>query len=315
MDVTTWLLDSDPALRWQVLRDLTEASEAEVADERARVARVGWGRALLDRQVDGRWAAGACFPARDWRPPVPVVGDPQAQPWVATMPTLRLLREYGIDPADAEVRAAVAVVREHCRWEYDDLPFFGGEVEPCINGQTVAIGTYFGEDVSDIVTRLVSEQLPDGGWNCEAENGSVRSSFHTTICVLEGLLGHQQAGGTVDVAQARRHGEEYLLDRHLLRRATTGELVDPAWTQCSFPTQWHYDVLRGLEYFRSAELEPDPRMSEAIGLLRSKQQPDGRWPLDHTHPGLAWFAMERDGEPSRWITLRALRVLRWYDQA
>ena len=185
-DVMTWLLDADPAIRWQVLRDLTSASTTVVAAERARVAETGWGKRLLDLQADGRWADGACFPGRDWRPPAPIVGDPDGQPWTATLPTLRLLRDLGVDPADAAVRAAADAVREHCRWEYAGEPFFDGEVEPCINGGTVAVGAYFGQDVDGIVTRLLGEQLEDGGWNCQAENGSTRSSFHSTICVLDG---------------------------------------------------------------------------------------------------------------------------------
>jgi hypothetical protein len=313
-DVVSWLLDADPAIRWQALRDLTDASPSDVETERARVATTGWGRRLLDLQAGGRWADGACFPGRDWRAPEGVVGDPDGQPWTATLPTLRLLRDLGIDPTDPAVQTAVEDVRAHARWEYDDLPFFDGEVEPCINGGTVALGAYFGQNVDRVVERLLGEQLEDGGWNCEAENGSVRSSFHSTICVLEGLLDYERAGGGLPVAEARRRGEEYLLTRRLLRRESTGEVVDPAWLQLSFPVQWHYDVLRGLDYFRSVGSEPDPRLSEAIDHLRSRQQPDGRWLLENTHPGLAWFRMEDgDGAPSRWNSLRALRVLRWYD--
>jgi hypothetical protein len=195
-------------------------------------------------------------------------------------------------------------------------PFFSGEVEPCINGRTVTLGTYFGQDVDEIVTRLLGEQLEDGGWNCDAERGSVRSSFATTINVLEGLWAHEQAkGGSAESASARRRGEQYLLERNLLRRKSTGDVVNAAWRQFSFPTRWHYDVLRALEYFRSVGDVPDPRMSEAIDLLRSRQQPDGTWPLENTHPGTVHFMLEAgDGLPSRWNTLRALRVLRWSDR-
>ncbi len=165
--------------------------------------------------------------------------------------------------------------------------------------------------------RLLGEQLEDGGWNCEVENGSVRSSFATTINVLEGLLAHERAtGGSPESIAARRRGEEYLLERKLFRRKSTGEVVNPAWLQFSFPTRWHYDVLRALEYFRSVGDAPDPRIDEAIGLLRSKQQPDGTWLLENTHPGKIHFALEDgDGRPSRWNTLRALRVLSWYEQS
>jgi hypothetical protein len=313
-NVLDWLLDSDPAIRWQVLRDLVEAPAEVAAAERARVSTEGWGARLLDLQDDdGTWAGGACFPARSfhWRE------ENQGQPWTSTLPTLQLLRDFGIDPRSDRMRRAVTQVRDHCRWEHAGQPFFSGEVEPCINGRTVALGIYFDQDVDGIVDRLLGEQLEDGGWNCEAESGSVRSSFATTINVLEGLLAYERAkGGPAELVASRRRGEEYLLERRLLRRKSTGEVVDPAWLKFSFPTRWHYDVLRALEYFRSAGEAPDARMGEAIDLLRSKRQPDGTWLLENTHPGMVHFPLE-DGDlrPSRWNTLRALRVLGWYERS
>ncbi|WP_343212949.1 hypothetical protein [Arthrobacter sp. H5] len=205
-------------------------------------------------------------------------------------------------------------VRKHSTWEYAGEPFFEGEVEACINGGTAAIGAYFGENVDGIVMRLLGEQLGDGGWNCETERGSTRSSIRSTICVLEGLLAYERAGGTKPVTDARRRGEEYLLERSLFRRVSTGQVANPDWLQFSFPVQWHYDILRGLDYFRSVGGTCDPRLSEAFLLVREKQQPDGSWLLENTHPGLIHFTLdEGDGKPSRWNTLRALRVLRWYD--
>ncbi|HEY9477446.1 MAG TPA: hypothetical protein VIQ26_03345 [Microbacteriaceae bacterium] len=310
MTVLDWLLDSDPAIRWQVMRDLADAPAEVVAAERARVATEGWGAQLLALQgEDGQWEGGALFPAR-WSAFDEL---PKVQPWTATAYSLVSLREFGADPRCSQLRRAVEQVREHCRWEHAGQPFFAGEVEPCINGMVVALGAYFNQDVDDVVARLVGEQLADGGWNCEAENGSVRSSFHSTIRVLEGLLAHERAtGGSAVSVAARIRGEEYLLERRLFRRRTTGEVVDPAWLQFSFPTRWHYDLLRGLEYFRSAGGPPDPRADEAIGVLRSKRQPDGTWLLQNTHPGAVHFELEAgDGQPSRWNTLRALRVLRW----
>jgi hypothetical protein len=305
-----WLLDSDPAIRWQALRDLAGAPAEVVAAERTRVATEGWGARLLALQgEDGQWDGGAVFPAR--------IGPEKGQPWTATEPTLTLLRLFGVDPANEMVRRSVAQVRDHCRWEHAGQSFFSGEVEPCINGRTVALGVYFDQDIEDIVARLLSEQLEDGGWNCEAERGSFRSSFDTTINVLEGLLAHEQAsGGSKESIAARRRGEEYLLERKLFRRKSTGEVVRPTYLQFSFPTRWHYDVLRALEYFRQADNPPDNRMDEAIQILRSKEQPDGTWLLDHTHPGKVHFMLEDgDGRPSRWNTLRALRVLNWYEQS
>jgi hypothetical protein len=306
-----WLLDSDPAIRWQTLRDLASAPADVVAAERARVATEGWGARLLAlRDEDGQWEGGALFPASGW-------DRKEGQPWTATEPTLTLLRVFGVDPSNETVRHVVAKVRDHCHWEHAGQPFFSGEVEPCINGRIVALGAYFGQDVEGIIERLLDEQLEDGGWNCEAENGSVVSSFDTTINVLEGLLAHEQAtGGSKKSIAARHRGDEYILQRKLFRRKSTGEVVRPTYLQFSFPTRWHYDVLRALDYFRTAGHPPDHRIDDAIQILRSKEQPDGTWPLENTHRGKVHFALEEgDGQPSRWNTLRAMRVLRWHQAA
>jgi hypothetical protein len=311
--VLDWMLDSDPSIRWQVLRDLVDAPAEVVAAERARVATEGWGARLLALQgEDGQWEGGALFPAGWWES---ARDQNEGQPWTATAYSLVMLQDLGVDPGSDRVRRAVTQVSAHCRWEHAGQPFFAGEVEPCINGMVVALGAYFDQDVDGVVARLVGEQLEDGGWNCEVENGSVRSSFNTTIRVLEGLLAHERAtGGSAESIAARRRGEAYLLERKLFRRKSTGEVVNPSWLQFSFPTRWHYDVLRGLEYFREAGDPPDPRVDEAMQLLRSKQQPDGTWLLENTHRGKVHFMLDDgDGRPSRWNTLRALRVLRWLE--
>ena len=242
-----WLLDGDPAIRWQVLRDLTDAPPDEVAAERARVEHDGWGARLLAvEDPDGLWAGGACFPAS-------YSGGEPGQPWTATMHTLQTLQLLGLDPASESARRAMALVAENGRWEHAGQRYFDGEVEPCINGRTIETGAYFGVDVAPIVERILDERLEDGGWNCEAENGSVRSSFDTTINVLDGLLEFERAtGGSAEVREARRGGEEYLLERSLFRRKSTGEVVDPAYLEFAFPYYWHYDVLRALDYFRRA---------------------------------------------------------------
>jgi hypothetical protein len=242
------------------------------------------------------------------------------------MHVLWLLRHLGLDPASAEARRAVGLVHDHVTWqgsgpqECDGNPFFAGEVEPCINGQVATAGAYFGQDVRGIVDRLLGEQLSDGGWNCEAPNGSTRSSFNTTICVLEALLEYERAsGGSPQVTEARLRGQEYLLERRLFRRQSTGEVIErdrkggAAWTNFAFPTWWHYDVLRGLEYLRSAGVTPDERVAEAIELVASKRDTDGRWPLETRYPGVMPVEIdEGEGQSSRWNTLRALRVLDWY---
>jgi Prenyltransferase and squalene oxidase repeat len=313
-----WLSASDPAIHWQVLRDLLDAHAPVWQAERARVETEGWGARLLACQGDdGLWAGGAFVPhAFDWST-IKTVG----QPWTATCWSLAQLREFGLDPASESARRTVQLVRENGRWDHDGQPYWDGEVEECINGRTVATGTYFGVNVSPIVARLLSEQQPDGGWNCERCSGSVRSSFHTTINVLEGLLEFERAmGGRADVAAARRTGEEYLLSRALLRRQTNGELVDPQFLLFLHPHVWRYDVLRALEYFRESAqwtgAPPDARLREAIDIVRARQRADGTWPLDWRTKGTMWFTMDDGpGSASAWITLKALRVLRWWDAA
>lgn len=306
--VIGWLLDSDPSIRWQTMRDLTGASTEEVAAERSRVATEGAGARLLAQQgADGRWGCAA------WN-----------RGWDSTMHVLMLLRDLGLDPVSGEARRAIGLARDQVTWqggsEFDGNAFFAGEVEPCINGQVGAVGAYFGQDIQDIVNRLLAEQLPDGGWNCEAANGSTRSSFNTTICVLEALLEYELAhGGIPEVTEARLRGQEYLLERRLFRRRSTGEVIKQdrkcgaAWTSFAFPTWWHYDVLRGLEHLRRAGVAYDDRLAEAINLVESKRDENGRWSLETRYPGKMPVEIDEGvGRPSRWNTLRALRVLDWY---
>jgi hypothetical protein len=304
-----WLLEGDPAIRWQTLADLTDAPTDAVDAERSRVEREGWGGALLGFEgPDGMWAGGACFPA-DYR------GGEPGQPWTATMHSLQTLQLLGLDSDSDAAHRAVPLIAANGRWEHDGQRYFDGEVEPCINGRTVEAGAYFGVDVEPIVERLVGERLDDGGWNCEAENGSVRSSFDSTLAVLDGLLEYEQrVDDDAEVHRARESGEAYLLERGLFRRKSTGDVVDAGYLEFAFPYYWRYDVLRALDYFRRAGADRDPRMAEAVDVVRSKRRDDGRWDLDRIHPGQVHFHLEPDvGEPSRWNTLRALRVLRWWD--
>jgi hypothetical protein len=305
--VIQWLLDSDPSIRWQVMRDLVSSPAEEVAAERARVATEGAGARLLALQAaDGRWGGAA------WN-----------RGWNSTLHVLMLLRDLGLDPASDQARRATDLVRDRVTWkgcgpqECELNAFFDGEVEPCINGQVAAVGAYFGQDVRSLIARLLAEQLPDGGWNCEAASGSTRSSFNTTICVLEALLAYERAGGgSQEIIEVRLRGQEYLLERRLFRRRSTGEVIErdrkggSEWTRFAFPTWWHYDVLRGLEYLCSAGVAYDERMAEAIELVASKRSGDELWPLETRYPGVMPIEMdEGEGQPSQWNTLRALRVL------
>ena len=321
-----WLLTSDPAIRWQVLRDLTDAAPDTIASERARISREGLGAEIVGAQEsDGAWRR------------------PDAPSWLTTLFTLQLLRATGIDRADPSVASALALAETSLRWnDYPgcwDLrapafgpppsdgkhgcktggnPFFEGEEEPCINGGVLAFGAYFGHPNEALARRLLHEQLSDGGWNCEAPK-SQRSSYHTTICVLEGLLEYQHAIGPAHplsgkIALALHRGEEYLLERHLFRRLSSGEVASPEFLQLAFPPRYHYDILRALDYLRAAGHDPaDSRLSDSVHILQSKRQPDGRWLLDRSYDEAITISTgELVGQPSAWNTLRALRVLRWF---
>jgi hypothetical protein len=300
VDTLGWLLDSDPAIRYQAMRDLTDAPKATLAEARARIPREGLGAEILaGQEADGAWRREG---APDWLP---------------TLFTMQLLRATGVDRAEAAVDSAVARLASGFRW-HESLggkPFFEGETEPCINGGVLALGGYFGRPSESLARRLLGEQLKDGGWNCEAPR-STCSSFHTTICVLEGLLEYERAvGPDPAIAAARRRGEEYLLERALFRRRSTGEVANPVFLEFAYPPRYGYDVLRALDCFRVAGVRPDPRMADAVNLVESKRQTDGRWLLDSTHnEALAFPFPESVGEPSRWNTLRALRVLRWQER-
>lgn len=302
MDVMSWLLDGDPSIRWQVLRDLADAGPDEVAAERARVAETGWGARLLSLQdPDGQWGGGIYSPK-----------------WISTTYTLRLLHYLGIEPSHPAPHRGLAKMAERAEWYDGGVGYFVSvEAETCVTGMTLSLASYFGSFAShreSMARYLLREQLEDGGWNCETRHGSMRSSFNTTILALEGLLEYERtrpAGLIRKIQAARRRGEAYLLDRHLMRARTSGEIINQNWRRFSFPPRWHYDVLRGLDYLQAAGARPDERSDEAVALLLSKRTKDGRWKLQNHHSGREHFKMERTGQPSRWNTLRALRVLRW----
>jgi len=314
-----WLLDSDPALRWQVERDIGRVPRAVWEATRALVATEGFGARLLALQdPDGQWAGGAFFPKRiDLQSPEAAGGS--GQPWVATTWTLNSLREWGLDSAalsDTAERLAV-----HSRWEYHNLPYWGGEVDCCINAYTLANGAWLGADVTGLAQWFLDHQQADGGWNCEWVNGSTRSSFHSTLNTLKGLLAYEaKTGGSDALRTARRAGEEYLLQRRLIRRLSTGEVVAPWVTRFAYPFRWFYSVLNAAEYFRATALNdgtaPDPRLAEAIEVIRAARRPDGTWLQEHRHPGRVWFEVDAPpGEPSKWLTFAGIRVLAWWDDA
>jgi hypothetical protein len=305
-----WLLDSDPAIRWQAMRDLTEQAPCAIEAERSRVSTEGWGAQLLARQSPaGQWGGSP----RGWRNDLPK----EDRDLLITLYSLAILKDLGLDPASMPARRMIDRVEKRLVFKgLNNRPYLYGETEPCINGRILGIGSYFKEPNDALAHQLLGEQLEDGGWNCEAPK-SRRSSFHTTICVLEGLLDYERAGRkSAAVTKARKRGENYLLERRMFRSLRTGEVIDKRWLRFSFPTFWHYDVMRGLDYLRDAGIRPDGRVSDAIQVVIARRHQNGRWPLNLLHPEYIPLQMETEvGGASRWNTLRALRVLRWYNNS
>jgi len=302
--IVCWLLQGDPAVRWQVLRDLAAAPPHTVEQERRRVAEEGWGKRLLSYQEsDGRWGGGLYSPK-----------------WTSTTYTLLTLRQLGLPPEHPQALCACRLLLDKGLCDDGGIDFSptNERSETCITGMVLSLLAYFRlEDESLHLIRdcLLNQQLPDGGWNCRAPRGAQHSSFHTTILVLEGLREYQQAypqkRETEKVQEAQARGREFLLVHRLFCSHRTGEVVNENMTRFSFPPRWHYDILRALEYFRDCGAEWDPRLAEAIDIVQARRKADGRWRLQNHHPGKEFFRLEELGKPSRINTLRALRVLKW----
>jgi hypothetical protein len=318
-DLLEWLLTSDPALRWQVERDLAGLSPEVWRATRNRVATDGFGAELLAHQdADGQWAGGAYFPG-DFDFNGPEGQEGAGQPYTATTWSLNSLREWGLDASI--LKGTAEKLATNSRWEYDGSPYWSGEVDCCINGFTISNGAWLGADVEALAAWFAEHQLADGGWNCEWVEGSARSSFHSTLNSLKGILYYEMStGGTDALREARRRGEEYLLERRLLNSLTTGERIGDWAARFAYPFRWRYTALNAVDYFRAAAIHdrtaPDPRLADAIEVIRSARQSDGTWLQEHRHRGRVWFEVDvPPGEPSKWLTFFAARALQWWDAA
>jgi hypothetical protein len=306
-----WLLEGDPAIRWQTLRDLLGAGEGSVERERRRVAREGWAARLLAKQDrEGGWAGGESSDGGLYHPK-----------WTSTTYTMLLLRDFGLPVTNRQARRACMLLLDRgCQRDGGINYGWRGRSETCITGMVLSILCHFeheDERLDTIVEYLLREQMPDGGWNCRRRYGATHSSVHTTISVLEGLglYGLHCGRNASTVRPAQRNGREFLLMHRLFRSDRTGEIIKPIFLRFSFPPRWHYDILRALDYFRAVGAPGDERLADGIEIVRNGQREDGRWPLENSYKGKSYFALERVGAPSRWNTLRALRVLRWWEQA
>jgi hypothetical protein len=305
-----WLLDGDPAIRWQTLRDLCGAVDGAVERERKRVARDGWGARLLARQDPaGTWAGGRSSDGGLYSPK-----------WISTTYTMLLLRDFGLAADDRRARRACTLLLDRGHQRDGGINYGWTPSETCVTGMVLSILSHFEyeDDRLDIIAdHLLKQQMPDGGWNCRRRFGATHASVHTTISVLEGLRLYERhrRRNLRAVRAAQRRGREFLLMHRLFRSDRTGEVIKPAFLRFAFPPRWHYDILRALDHFQAADAPRDERLAEAIDIVRGTRGDDGRWSLQHFWKGKTYFQMERLGEPSRWNTLRALRVLKWWDGA
>jgi hypothetical protein len=306
-----WLLEGDPAIRWQTLRDLVGAAEGTVQRERRRVARDGWGARLLARQdSQGTWAGGRSSDDGLYHPK-----------WISTTYTILLLRDLGLPVNNPQARRACALLLDRGLQRDGGINYgvWGrGRSETCITGMVLSILSYFADEddrLDTVADHLLEQQMPDGGWNCRRRFGATHASVHTTISVLEGLRCYEAHRGrkVQAVRAAQRRGREFLLVHRLFRSHRTGEIIKPEFTRFAFPPRWHYDILRALDYFQAAHAPRDQRLAEAIEIVQNTQRRDGRWSLQNRWKGKTYFELERLGAPSRWNTLRALRVLKWWN--
>ena len=306
--VSRWLLDGDPAIRWQALRDVVGAAENSVERERQRVAREGWGARLLAIQdPEGTWAGRLSSDGGLYSPK-----------WISTTYTMLLLRDFGLPAANRQAQRACTLLLDEGLQRDGGINYGWTPSETCITGMVLSILCVFAYDddrLDTLADHLLAQQMPDGGWNCRRRFGATHSSVHTTISALEGLrhyeLNRRRKVGAVRAAQ--RRAREFLLVHRLFRSHRTGEIIKPIFVQFSFPPRWHYDILRALDYFQQVNASRDPRLADAIAIVRSTRRDDGRWTLHNSYKGKTYFELERLGAPSRWNTLRALRVLKWWE--
>jgi len=305
-----WLMAGDPAIRWQVLRDLVEAGAGAVERERRKIAREGWGGRLLALQSpDGRWAVGQSADSGLYSPK-----------WISTTYTMLTLRDFGLPPTNRQARRACAILLERGLQKDGGINYgWRGRSETCITGMVLSILSYFehpDERLDVLAEHLLEREMPDGGWNCQRWQGATHASVHTTISVLEGLRHYELHRGRSrrEVREAQHRGREFLLVHRMFRSHRTGEVIKPEFTRFSFPPRWHYDILRGLDYFQAVDAPRDERLEDAIEIVRERRRPDGRWLLQNRYRGKTYFKLERIGASSRWNTLRALRVLKWWEE-
>ena len=301
--ILQWLLEGDASIRYQAQRDLLKKDDPSLQEQ---ISKEGWGAQYLSlRNSRKQWG-------KDFYQPK----------WTSTHYTLLDLRNLCMSPQQKEARETIDLILKQYKGRDGGINAAKSltDSDVCINGMFLNYAAYFRADeemLHSVVDFILGQHMPDGGFNCHSNRiGAVHSSLHTTLSVAEGILEYSRNGYRYRLADLKRAGsrsEEFMLVHKLYQSHRTGKTIHPSMLRIPYPSRWYYDILRALDYFRLAGVPYDERMKDALTILLAKRRSDQRWPLQAAHPGKRHFDMEKPGQPSRWNTLRALRVLNHFN--
>jgi hypothetical protein len=301
-EIIQWLLQGDVAIQYQTYRDLLGVERNDIQQ---RIVNQGWGRQFLSSQnTSGHWGLGFYQPK-----------------WTSTHYTLLDLKNLGISQDCKAIRHAIDLILKNQKGRDGGINPSGTieNSDVCINGMALNYFSYFRTaeaDLRSIVDFILSEHMEDGGFNCRSNRSGARhSSLHTTLSILEGILEYKNNNygyRLKELLNAASESIEFMLQHRLFKSDKTGKIIRKQFLKLSWPSRWYFDILRALDYLQHAGVEYDQRMQDAIDEIQKKKTKAGLWKLQANHPGKFHFYMEEVGKPSRWNTLRALRVTKYF---
>jgi len=301
-EVINWLLDGDVVIQYQVYRDLLDEDRKDL---REKISKEGWGRKyLLLRNKDGHWGRGFYSPK-----------------WTSSHYTLIDLKNLGISPDIREAKETIELIIQNNKITDGGIhpEIKSNHSDVCVNGMFLNYACYFGteeEKLESVVDFILSQQMKDGGFNCRSNKGGAEhSSLHTTLSVLEGILEFRINGYKYRISELRKaefESKEFILRHKLYRSHRTGNIIKSDFLKFPYPPRWYYDIMKSMDYFQTSKSGYDERMQDAIDEIIKKRRKDNTWSLQASHPGKVHFEIEKGGMPSRWNTLRAMRILKYY---